>query len=191
MVEVTQVSQSNRSIFLNCRIEGYEETSYVETHHQFYHGCDIMGTIDFIFGDDAVVFQTCEVIVRKPMDNQQNTITAQSRVDKHEMTGIVLQKCKISADDTLKPVKKKIEGYLGRPGKEYSRTIAMEYEISDIIHPASWLEGEGGFAVETVYYAEYNNIGGGSKVKDRVKRGGYKVLQKYRGLPWAARKRIL
>ncbi|MFS8013020.1 putative pectinesterase [Helianthus anomalus] len=105
--------QSDRSIFLNCRIEGYEETLYVLTHPQFYRGCDIMGTFDFIFEDTAPVFQTCEVIVRKPMDNQQNTITAQSRVDKHETTGIVLQKCKISADDTLKPVKKKIEGYLG------------------------------------------------------------------------------
>ncbi|MFS7969390.1 putative pectinesterase [Helianthus anomalus] len=115
---------------------GYEETLYVQTHCQFYRGCDILGTVDFIFGDAAVVFQTCEVIVRKPMDNKQNTITTQSRVDKHETTGIVLQKCKISADDTLKPVKKKIEGYLGRPGKEYSRTIVMESEISDIIHPA-------------------------------------------------------
>ncbi|KAM0072722.1 putative pectinesterase [Helianthus debilis subsp. tardiflorus] len=165
--------QSDRSIFLNCRIEGYEETLYVQTHRQFYRGCDIMGTVDFIFGDAAAVFQTCEVIVRKPMDNQQNTITAQSRVDKHETTGIVLQKCKITADDTLKPVKKKIESYLGRPGKEYSRTIVMESEISDFIHPAGWLEGEGGSAVETVYYAEYDNIGGGAKVKDRVKWGGY------------------
>ncbi|KAI3801249.1 hypothetical protein L1987_29353 [Smallanthus sonchifolius] len=166
--------QSDRSIFLNCRMEGYEETLYVQTHRQFYRGCYIMGTIDFIFGDAAAVFQTCEVIIRKPMKNQQNTVTAQGRIDKHETTGIVLQKCKISADASLENEKSKIRSYLGRPWKEYSRTVVMESEIGDVIHADGWLAGEGGFAVGTVYYAEYNNIGGGSRVKDRVKWGGYR-----------------
>ncbi|KAK9055562.1 hypothetical protein SSX86_026646 [Deinandra increscens subsp. villosa] len=165
--------QSDRSIFLNCRMEGYEETLYVQTHRQFYRGCYIMGTVDFIFGDAAAVFQTCDVMIRKPMKNQQNTVTAQGRIDKHETTGIVLQKCKISADPSLKPEKSKIRSYLGRPWKEYSRTIVMESEIDDVIHSDGWLPWEGGFALETLYYAEYKNIGGGARVKDRVKWGGY------------------
>ncbi|XP_076908682.1 putative pectinesterase/pectinesterase inhibitor 13 [Bidens hawaiensis] len=164
--------QSDRSVFLNCRMEGYQQTLYVQTHRQFYRGSYIMGTVDFIFGDAAAVFQTCEIIIRKPMKGQQNTVTAQGRVDKHETTGIVLQKCKISADESLGK-KSKIESYLGRPGKEYSRTIVMESEIDDVIEPTGWLAGEGDFGIETVYYAEYNNIGEGSRVKDRVKWGGY------------------
>ncbi|KAI7755105.1 hypothetical protein M8C21_025975 [Ambrosia artemisiifolia] len=164
--------QSDRSIFLNCRMEGYQETLHVQTHRQFYRGCYILGTVDFISGDAAAVFQTCEILIRKPMENQLNTVTAQSRIDRHETTGIVLQKCKISADASLGK-SKKIQSYLGRPGKKYSRTIVMESEIDNVIDPAGWLEGEGGFAVETVYYAEYNNIGDGSRMKDRVKWGGY------------------
>lgn len=167
--------QSDRSIFLNCRMEGYQDTLYVQTHRQFYRGCYIMGTIDIIFGDAAVVLQTCDIVIRKPMENQQNTITAQGRIDKHETTGIVLQKCRISADSSLEPEKSKISSYLGRPWKEYSRTIVMESEISDVIRSDGWLPWDKDFALQTLYYAEYNNIGVGSRVKDRVKWPGYQI----------------
>ncbi|CAI9297558.1 unnamed protein product [Lactuca saligna] len=165
--------QSDRSIFLNCRMEGYQDTLYAQTHRQFYRGCDILGTIDFIFGDAAAVFQTCEILIRKPMEKQKNTVTAQGRSDKRQTTGMVLQKCKITADSSLEPEKLKIESYLGRPWKEFSRTIVMESEIGDVIRSDGWLPWEGDFALQTLYYAEYNNIGPGSQVKDRVKWPGY------------------
>ncbi|CAH1432093.1 unnamed protein product [Lactuca virosa] len=165
--------QSDRSIFLNCRMEGYQDTLYAQTHRQFYRGCDILGTIDFIFGDAAAVFQTCEILIRKPMEKQKNIVTAQGRSDKRQTTGMVLQKCKITADSSLEPEKSKIESYLGRPWKEFSRTIVMESEIGDVIRSDGWLPWEGDFALQTLYYAEYNNIGPGSQVKDRVKWPGY------------------
>lgn len=46
-----------------------------------------IGTIDFIFGDAAAVFQNCDIFVRRPMDHQGNMITAQGRDDPHENTG--------------------------------------------------------------------------------------------------------
>ncbi|KAI3772744.1 hypothetical protein L6452_03937 [Arctium lappa] len=165
--------QSDRSVFLNCRMEGYQDTLYAQTHRQFYRGCYIMGTIDFIFGDAAAIFQTCDIVIRKPMENQQNTVTAQGRTDKHQTTGIVLQKCKIAADPLLKPEQSKIKSFLGRPWKEYSRTVVMESEIEDVVDPVGWLPWEGEFALQTLFYAEYNNIGAGSHLKDRVKWAGY------------------
>ncbi|KAJ9548114.1 hypothetical protein OSB04_020657 [Centaurea solstitialis] len=167
--------QSDCSVFLNCRMEGYQDTLYAQTHRQFYRGCYIMGTIDFIFGDAAAIFQTCDIIIRKPMPNQQNTVTAQGRLDKHQTTGIVLQKCKIMADPALKPEQPKIKSFLGRPWKEYSRTVVMESEIDDVVDPVGWLPWEGEFALMTLFYAEYHNIGAGSDIKDRVKWGGYRA----------------
>ncbi|GKC10354.1 putative pectinesterase/pectinesterase inhibitor 45 [Tanacetum coccineum] len=167
--------QSDQSVFLNCRMEGFQNTLYAQTHRQFYRGCDILGTIDFIFGDAAAIFQTCDILIRKPMVNQQNTVTAQGRIDKHETTGFVLQKCKISADPSLGPEKVKTASYLGRPIKEFSRTVVMESEIDNVIRPEGWLSLEGDFAVQTLYYAEYSNIGPGSRVKDRVKWAGYQT----------------
>lgn len=170
--------QADRSVFANCRFEGYQDTLYTQTHRQFYRSCIVAGTIDFIFGDAAVVFQNCIMVVRKPMDNQQNMVTAQGRMDKHQPTGIVLQKCTIKADPSLIPVKDKIRSYLGRPWKEFSRTIVMESEIGDFIHPDGWTPWMGNFALNTLYYAEFNNNGPGASTNARVKWPGYKVINR-------------
>ena len=170
--------QADRAVFANCRFEGYQDTLYTQTHRQFYRSCIISGTIDFIFGDAAVVFQNCIMIVRKPLDNQSNMVTAQGRMDKQQATGIVLQKCQIKPDDTLVPVKDTIKSYLGRPWKEFSRTIVMESEIGDFIHPDGWTAWEGNFALDTLYYAEFNNTGPGANTSGRIKWQGYKVINK-------------
>ncbi|KAJ0007245.1 hypothetical protein Pint_29452 [Pistacia integerrima] len=54
--------------------------------------CDITGTIDFIFGNAAVVFQNCNIQPRQPLANQFNTITAQGKKDPNQNTGISIQK---------------------------------------------------------------------------------------------------
>jgi len=170
--------QSDRAIFLNCRFEGYQDTLYVQTHRQFYRSCVIAGTVDFIFGDATAILQNCLIVVRKPLDNQQNIVTAQGRVDGHETTGIVLQNCRITADKKLIPVKSKFQTYLGRPWKEFSRTIIMESSIEDFIDPAGFMPWEGDFALKTLYYAEFNNKGPGANINARVKWPGYKKINK-------------
>ncbi|XP_075502121.1 putative pectinesterase/pectinesterase inhibitor 13 [Primulina tabacum] len=170
--------QADRSIFINCRMEGFQDTLYAQTHRQFYRSCYITGTVDFIFGDAASVFQNCMIYVRKPMENQQNIVTAQGRLDKRQTTGIVLQNCRILADEKLRPEKGKFKSYLGRPWKEYSRTVIMESEIGDLIQPEGWMEWNGDFALKTLYYAEFNNKGAGSNTSGRVKWPGYKVIKK-------------
>lgn len=170
--------QSDRSIFLNCRIEGYQDTLYVQTHRQFYKNCEILGTVDFIFGDAAVIIQDSMIIVRKPLDSQQNTVTAQSRADKRETTGIVIHNCKIKADEQLMPVKFTIKSYLGRPWREFSKTIIMESMIGNLIAPEGWLPWDGDFGLKTLTYAEFGNTGPGAGTNGRVKWPGYKVITK-------------
>ncbi|KAJ4823268.1 hypothetical protein Tsubulata_028444 [Turnera subulata] len=111
------------------------------------------------------------------MDNQQNTVTAHGRKDKHEITGLVLQNCRIVADPKLVPDIAKIPSYLGRPWKEYSRAIIMESEISDVIHPDGWLPWAGNFALDTLYFAEYGNRGPGAATDKRVKWKGMHILK--------------
>ncbi|KAJ9168114.1 hypothetical protein P3X46_019676 [Hevea brasiliensis] len=170
--------QADRTIFLNCRFEGYQDTLYVQAHRQYYRSCVVVGTIDFIFGDASAILQNCLILVRKPVENQQNIVTAQGRIDPHETTGIVLQNCRIEPHKDLVPAKAKVKSYLGRPWKEYSRTIIMESTIEDLIHPDGWLPWEGDKGLKTLYYAEFNNKGPGSKTKARVKWQGYHVISK-------------
>ncbi|KAJ0983752.1 hypothetical protein J5N97_002108 [Dioscorea zingiberensis] len=160
---------SDRSVFYKCSFDGYQDTLYAHSQRQFYRDCDISGTIDFIFGDSSVVFQSCRIRPRQPLPNQFNTITAQGRTDPNENTGISIQSSSISPLDTVnRPT------YLGRPWKPYSTTIIMQTEISAVVDPAGWLPWVSGTVPpDTISYAEYSNTGPGADVAGRVKWPGY------------------
>ncbi|KAM7274617.1 hypothetical protein ACFE04_016483 [Oxalis oulophora] len=160
--------QSDRSIFLNCRFRGFQGTLFAQTHRQYYRNCVISGTLDFIFGDAAALFQNCLIYIRKPLENQKTSIIAQGREDQFETTGIVLQSCKILAHKDFNDIEK-FENFLGRPWKEYSRAIVMESEIPDFISPDGWVPWMGDFGLKTCYIAEYDNKGPGAKTDGRVK----------------------
>ncbi|KAG0478167.1 hypothetical protein HPP92_012886 [Vanilla planifolia] len=53
--------EGDRSVFYRCVINGYQDTLYAHNGHQFYRDCVILGTVDFIFGDAAAVFQNCTI----------------------------------------------------------------------------------------------------------------------------------
>ncbi|KAJ6407349.1 hypothetical protein OIU84_010788 [Salix udensis] len=95
-----------------------------------------------------------------------------------KLQGIVLQSCRIEADKDLVPVKNKIRSYLGRPWKEFSRTVIMDSTIGDFIHPDGWLPWQGDFGLKTLYYAEYSNKGVGAQTNARIKWPGYHIIKK-------------
>lgn len=168
--------QSDMAVFYNCSMDGYQDTLYAHVNRQFYRDCTISGTIDFIFGDAAAVFQNCTFLVRKPLINQQNIVTAQGRKESRQPTAIVLQNCTITAHPELYPVRKDFRTYLGRPWKEFSRTIIMESFIDDLIQPDGWMPWEGDWGLKTCFYTEFNNWGPGSNKTDRVKWLGVKTI---------------
>ncbi|KAM0872526.1 hypothetical protein ACQ4PT_038645 [Festuca glaucescens] len=166
---------SDKSIFLNCKMDAFQDTLYAHSKAQFYRNCIISGTVDFIFGDAAAVFQNCIITLRRPMDNQQNIVTAQGRAIGREATGFVLQKCEFNGETALTaPGKPPIKNYLGRPWREFSRTIIMESEIPAIIDKAGYMPWQGDFALKTLFYAEYGNKGPGADTAGRVNWPGYK-----------------
>ncbi|XVF27151.1 hypothetical protein REPUB_Repub14bG0081900 [Reevesia pubescens] len=167
---------SDLSAFYQCDMLAYQDTLYVHSNRQFYVNCLIAGTVDFIFGNAAASFQNCDIHARKPNSGQKNMVTAQGRTDPNQNTGIVIQKCRIGATSDLQPVRSNFPTYLGRPWKEYSRTIIMQSTISDVIHPAGWHEWSGTFALKTLVYGEYQNTGAGAGTSGRVKWGGHKVI---------------
>ncbi|XP_074579608.1 pectinesterase-like [Curcuma longa] len=168
--------QSDRSIFLNCRMEAYQDTLYAHTHRQFYRGCLILGTVDFIFGNAAAIFQNCIFSVRRPLDNQQNIVLAQGRTGSHETTGFVVHNTRFTAEPDLVAAAGKIPSYIGRPWKEFSHTVVMESEIGDFISPDGYMPWDGDFALKTLSYTEYGNKGAGADTSKRIKWPGFKVI---------------
>ncbi|XP_022728076.1 probable pectinesterase/pectinesterase inhibitor 7 [Durio zibethinus] len=164
------------SAFYSCSIEGYQDTLYAHSLRQFYRECDIYGTVDFIFGNAAVVFQNCSIYPRLPMSGQFNAITAQGRTDPNQNTGTSILDCSITAAGDLASSNTTFQTYLGRPWKQYSRTVYMQTFMGSLIDPAGWIAWDGNFALSTLYYAEYDNSGPGSNTSSRVTWSGYRVI---------------
>ncbi|KAK4489442.1 hypothetical protein RD792_005251 [Penstemon davidsonii] len=170
-------SASDLSVFYACGFEGYQDTLFVHAQRQFYKMCYIYGTIDFIFGNAAVVFQNCIIYVRKPLAGQANVITAQGRGDPFQNTGISIHNCRIMAAPDLRPVVGSVKTYLGRPWQQYSRTVIMKTFIDNLVTPEGWsLWQNSNFALSTLYYGEYQNFGPAASVSNRVKWPGYHVI---------------
>ncbi|KAJ4841452.1 hypothetical protein Tsubulata_845010 [Turnera subulata] len=171
--------QSDKSVFYRCRMDGYQDTLYAHTYRQFYRDCTITGTVDFIFGNAAAVFQNCNLVVRKPLEKQECIVTAQGRGETHEVTGFVIQNCTITADEEYYPLRLNNPAFLGRPWRIYSRTIVMESQIDDLISPQGWFPWAGNFGLDTSFYSEYNNKGPGATQTKRVTWKGIKNLTRH------------
>ncbi|CAI9114508.1 OLC1v1015245C1 [Oldenlandia corymbosa var. corymbosa] len=163
-------STSDQSVFYNCSFDAYQDTLYSHTNRQFYSNCDITGTVDFIFGNAAAIYQNCNIMPRQPLPNQFVTITAQGKIDVNQNTGIMIQNCNIYPKDKVT-----VKVYLGRPWKAYSTTIFALSTINGPLEPQGWIEWTFGVTPPpTIFYAEYQNRGPAAAVTKRVTWPGYK-----------------
>ncbi|XP_071707907.1 pectinesterase 2-like [Rutidosis leptorrhynchoides] len=171
-------TSSDLSVYYGCSIEGYQDTLFVLAQRQFYKTCYIYGTIDFIFGNAAVVFQTCMILARRPLKGQSNTITAQGRGDPFQNTGISFHNSRVMPAPDLRPVMHTVRTYLGRPWQEYSRTVYMKTFMDSHIDRQGWASWDNSnFAQKTLVYGEYACFGPGSSTRNRVKWPGYQVIR--------------
>ncbi|KAJ9539726.1 hypothetical protein OSB04_026232 [Centaurea solstitialis] len=175
---VALLSGSDESVFYRCSFEGYQDTLFAFSNRQFYKECKIFGTVDFIFGDAAAVFQDCGIFFRRPLPGGGLVVTANSRKLHNESSGFTMQGCKITAGDDLKPVLGQYnKAFLGRPWGPYALTVYMQNYLDNLIDPQGWLDSWGN--KEHCYYGEYQNYGPGSSTKNRVKwRSFHKITTK-------------
>ncbi|KAL8160912.1 hypothetical protein V2J09_012401 [Rumex salicifolius] len=166
---------TSTSAFFRCNITSYQDTLYAHSFHQLYVECVIQGTVDFIFGNAAAVFQNCLILARKPIRGQRNMITAQGRDDPNQNSGFSMQNCTIAAAPDLGLEDSRIfRTYLGRPWRNHSRTVIMNSYIGELVHPQGWYKWNKYSNLDTVEYVEYNNFGPGSETRRRVRWRGYK-----------------
>ncbi|XP_014523121.1 putative pectinesterase/pectinesterase inhibitor 24 [Vigna radiata var. radiata] len=169
---VALMNTADQAVYYRCQVDAFQDSLYAHSNRQFYRECNIYGTVDFIFGNSAVVLQNCNIFPRVPMQGQQNTITAQGKTDPNMNTGISIQNCSISPFGDLSSVRT----YLGRPWKNYSTTVFMQSSLGSFINPNGWLPWVGNSAPDTIFYAEFQNVGPGASTKNRVKWKGLKTI---------------
>ncbi|KAK1385722.1 Pectinesterase [Heracleum sosnowskyi] len=167
--EIALFSQSDQSAYYQCRFKGYQDTLLTGMNRQFYRECEIYGTVDYIFGNAAVVFQKCVIYAGV-------VTTAQGRTSLNDPTGTVIQNCRIVSGPELPAGPS--PAYLGRPWLDYSTVVVMQSFLDSVVNPAGWLEWPGAAPgrYSTLFYAEFNNNGPGSATDGRVKWPGYHII---------------
>ncbi|MCE3217040.1 hypothetical protein HAX54_010156 [Datura stramonium] len=169
-------SSSDHSIIENCEFLGNQDTLYVNSLRQYYKSCRIQGNIDFIFGNAAALFQDCDILVAprivNPENGETNVVTAHGRIEPGQSTGFIFHNCSING--TAQYMKSYYSNpsvhktFLGRPWKEYARTVFLQCRFGDLINPAGWMPWSGEFALNTLYYGEFGNTGAAANAKERV-----------------------
>ncbi|VAI38402.1 unnamed protein product [Triticum turgidum subsp. durum] len=170
--------KGDRAIFFNCRIDGHQDTLFAQAYRQYYRSCIVSGTVDFIFGDAAAVFQRCVLLVKDPLPGKPGVVTAHGRRDRQQTTGFVLHRTRIVADEALASKSSTVKTFLGRPWKEYSRVIVIESVIDGFVHAQGYMPWEGKNNLGTAFYGEYGNVGDGANITARQEMKGFHVLNK-------------
>ncbi|XP_058205631.1 pectinesterase 2-like [Rhododendron vialii] len=171
-------SSAPHSAFFRCGFEGYQDTIVAMRGQQFFKECDIYGTVDFICGDAAAIFQDCNLRLRRS-PGRTITIAASSRNSANSPTGFVFHNCRVTAEPELSQVIGTHKIYLGRPWRSFARTIYIQNDLDVPIQAQGWMPWEkrpDGADANTVYYREYGNRGIGSSTGGRVKWPGYRVM---------------
>lgn len=55
---------SDRAVFENCIISGHQDTLFPNAGRSYFHGCTILGSVDFIFGAGRAVFDSVDIVSR-------------------------------------------------------------------------------------------------------------------------------
>ncbi|CAK8535572.1 unnamed protein product [Lathyrus sativus] len=165
-------NEANNSIFFQCSIQGFQDTLWAVSGRQFYKNCEIYGTVDFIYGNAAAVFQDCMIYARY---RQFVTFTAQSRESPYEKTGFTFQRCSFTMSPEDEERKSEVRATLGRPLRNYSTVAILQCYIDSMVDPRGWEEmpGQG---TDNVTYVEFENVGPGSNTDGRVEWHGVRVL---------------
>ncbi|CAL4923058.1 unnamed protein product [Urochloa decumbens] len=180
--------KGDKAIFFNCRIEGNQDTLFAQAYRQFYRSCVISGTVDFIMGDAAAVFQRCVILVRRPRPGQPAVVTAHARRDHQQTTGFVIHRTQIVADDDLAAANaggSPVKTFLGRPWKDFARTVVMESDIGGFVHGDGYMPWEGKEDLGTAFFGEFGNSGDGANVTGRKDTHGFHAMSRDRALQFS------
>lgn len=148
----------DRAMFKNCKFLGNQDTLYTygKQSRQYYEGCYIEGTVDFIFGWSTAVFNRCVI-----HSKGNGYITAPS-TEKGKIYGYVFYDCKLTADNGVGNV------YLARPWRPYAQCVYVRCDMGKHILPEGWNNWGKKEAENTCFFAEYQSSGEGAIPLKRV-----------------------
>lgn len=148
-------ADGDRLVFRRCRFLGWQDTILVNRGRHLFEDCYIEGHVDFIFGAATACFLRCHIHCLR-----DGYITAAS-TPQGVAHGFVFLDCRITGAPGVKT-------FLGRPWRNYARTVFLRTEMSAVVRPAGWDNWSKPEAEQTTFYAEFGSIGDGAPATHRV-----------------------
>lgn len=175
-------ADGDRLVFENCHFLGNQDTLFTAplppkeiepggftgpgqslprvSGRHYYKNCYLEGDIDFVFGGATAYFENCELFSKNTEKTVNSYVTAAS-TPKDQNYGYVMKNCRFTS--CCPPH----SAYLGRPWREYAKTVLIDCWIGEHIFPEGWHDWNKPEAQSTVFYAEYNSTGPSSDIKKR------------------------
>ena len=148
-------ADGDRLEFHHCRFLGWQDTILVNRGRHYFSDCYIEGHVDFIFGAATAYFDHCHIHVLR-----DGYITAAS-TPKDQPHGFIFADCKITGETGAKT-------YLGRPWRDFAKTVFLRTEMSAAVRPEGWDNWKKPHAEQTTFYAEFGSTGPGANPATRV-----------------------
>ncbi len=145
----------DRVLFRNCRVLGHQDTVFLNRGRQYFEGCSIEGTTDFLFGGATAWFEDCDI---HSLDSSYLTATA---TPPEAAFGFVFNACRVTVADGE-------QSCLGRPWRDHAATLFMRCKLGAGIRPEGWHNWDKPWTEATSRYLEYQNTGPGAERSGRV-----------------------
>jgi pectinesterase len=150
--------EGDRCAFVNCRLLGNQDTVYLDGQNSrnYFAGCYIEGTTDFIFGAATAFFERCTLY------SKTNSYITAASTTQGKKYGFVFDNCTLTAAPGVD------KAYLGRPWRDYARVAFIHCHLGKHIAPQGWANWDKTNRDKTAFYAEYKNNGEGAAIDKRV-----------------------
>ena len=109
-----------------------------------YRRCRIEGDVDFIFGGAAAWFEDCDIV------SVDAGYAAAASTPEGQKYGYVFKNCRFLGENLPDA-----SCYLGRPWRDYAKTVLLDCTIGPHIRPEGWHDWNKPPFHECGYYAEY------------------------------------
>lgn len=145
----------DRVLFRNCRLLGHQDTLFLDRGRHYFEGCEIAGTVDFVFGGATAWFERCDL---RALGG--GYLTAASTPPEAAF-GFIFNACRVevAAGQTT---------YLGRPWRDHAAALFMASELGRGIRPEGWHDWDLPWRRETSRFSEFGNRGPGAERSRRV-----------------------
>jgi large repetitive protein len=153
---VALYAEGDRGIYRNVKLLGYQDTLETNRGRQYFVDSHIEGTVDFIFGDSAIVFENNVIHSVGP-----GYLTAPSTEKDQPGYVFINNQLTASADAPAGTVD------LGRPWRDYGSSTYINNYLGEHIRATGWNEWVDGRS-KTARFSEYANYGPGASPAGRV-----------------------